>query len=90
MNEIFMLAALAQGIKALPQYLPNPPVGCVIVDNEEIVAQGYTQPLGKHHLEANALNYIPRKAFILLKMSELAFVAYLCEYSIKITVNCCI
>ncbi|WP_334692786.1 hypothetical protein [Nostoc sp.] len=42
MDEIFMLAALAQSRKALPEFLPNPPVGCVIVDVQEIVAQGYT------------------------------------------------
>jgi hypothetical protein len=41
MDEIFMLTALAQSSKALPQCLPNPPVGCVIVENEKIVAQGY-------------------------------------------------
>lgn len=63
-----MLTALDQSRKALPQCLPNPPVGCVIVDNEKIVAQGYTQPPGKPHAEANALNHIQGKAFDFLKM----------------------
>lgn len=68
MDEIFMLTALAQSRKALPQCLPNPPVGCVIVENEKIVAQGYTQPPGKPHAEANALNHIQGKNFDFLRM----------------------
>ncbi|MEH2145996.1 MAG: deaminase [Nostoc sp.] len=63
-----MLAALAQSRKALPECLPNPPVGCVIVDAQEIVAQGYTRTPGKHHAEADALNQIRDKAFDFLKM----------------------
>ncbi|BAZ37114.1 CMP/dCMP deaminase zinc-binding protein [Calothrix sp. NIES-4101] len=63
MHEIFMLAALAESKKALPECLPNPPVGCVIVNAEEIVARGYTQAPGKHHAEAEALSQIQGKAF---------------------------
>lgn len=63
-----MLAALAQSRKALPECLPNPPVGCVIVDAEEIVAEGYTRVPGKYHAEADALNQIQGQAFDLLKM----------------------
>ncbi|WP_341528362.1 deaminase [Nostoc sp. UHCC 0302] len=68
MDEIFMFAALAQSKKALPECLPNPPVGCVIVNAEEIVAQGYTRAPGKNHAEADALNQIQGKAFNFLKM----------------------
>ena len=68
MDEIFMLAALAQSRKALPECLPNPPVGCVIIDAQEIVAKGYTQAPGKHHAEADALKQIQGKAFNFLKM----------------------
>ncbi|ACC80193.1 deaminase [Nostoc punctiforme] len=67
-NIIFMLAALAQSRKALPECLPNPPVGCVNVDVQEIVAQGYTQVPGKHHAEADALKRIQGKGFNFLKM----------------------
>ncbi|MGF2040113.1 MAG: bifunctional diaminohydroxyphosphoribosylaminopyrimidine deaminase/5-amino-6-(5-phosphoribosylamino)uracil reductase RibD [Nostoc sp. CmiVER01] len=63
-----MLAALAQSRKALPECLPNPPVGCVIIDAQEIVAKGYTQAPGKHHAEADALKQIQGKAFNFLKM----------------------
>lgn len=63
-----MLTALTQSKKALPECLPNPPVGCVIVDAEEIVAQGYTRVPGKHHAEADALYQIQGQAFDFLKM----------------------
>lgn len=63
-----MLAALAQSRKALPECLPNPPVGCAIIDGQEIVAQGYTRILGKYHAEAGALKQIQGKAFNFLKM----------------------
>ncbi|MEH1789284.1 deaminase [Nostoc sp.] len=68
MDEIFMLAALTQSREALSECLPNPPVGCVIVDAQEIVAQGYTRIPGKHHAEADALQQIQGKAFNFLKM----------------------
>jgi len=68
MNETFMLAALAISTKALPECLPNPPVGCVIVDTEQIVAKGYSRAPGKHHAEADALHQIQGKAFDCLKM----------------------
>lgn len=63
-----MLAALAQSRKALPECLPNPPVGCVITDAQKIVAQGYTQAAGKHHAEADALQQIQGQAFNFLKI----------------------
>jgi pyrimidine deaminase RibD-like protein len=47
----------------LPECLPNLPVGCVIVDSQEIVAQGYTQVPGKHYVEADALKPSKRKSF---------------------------
>ncbi|MCZ2496896.1 riboflavin-specific deaminase [Xylophilus sp. Kf1] len=51
----FMLAALAEGRRALPACLPNPPVGCVLVRGGEIVASGFTRPPGHPHAEAGAL-----------------------------------
>jgi pyrimidine deaminase RibD-like protein len=55
----FMRMALSEGKKALPACLPNPPVGCVLVLNDEVIATGYTQPPGRHHAEAMALAQIP-------------------------------
>ena len=50
-----MDAALAEGRRALPACLPNPPVGCVLVRDGAIVARGFTQPPGNPHAEALAL-----------------------------------
>lgn len=50
-----MQAALLEGRKALPDCLPNPPVGCVIVKDGQIVARGHTSIPGKPHAEAMAL-----------------------------------
>ena len=54
----FMRVALSEGRKALPQCLPNPPVGCVLVRAGGIVARGSTNPPGQYHAEAMALSQI--------------------------------
>ena len=56
MSEKHMLRALEISQKALPQCQPNPPVGCVLVKNGVIVAEGYTQSIGGNHAEVEALN----------------------------------
>lgn len=48
--------ALSDGLNALPVCLPNPPVGCVIVVDDEVVARGHTQAPGEFHAEAMALS----------------------------------
>ena len=54
----FMQRALAVSHQALPACRPNPPVGCVLVRDGEIVSEGFTQSPGCHHAEAMALaNY---------------------------------
>lgn len=55
-DELFMqrcidLAYLGQGSVA-----PNPMVGCVIVHNGKILAEGYHQKYGEAHAEVNAIN----------------------------------
>ena len=54
-HETFMALALSESKKALPGCLPNPPVGCVLVRNGQVVSMGYTRAPGKHHAEADAL-----------------------------------
>ena len=54
----FMRAALKEGRKALPDCLPNPPVGCVLVRADRIIASGYTQMPGQLHAEAMALSQV--------------------------------
>ncbi len=51
----FMRLALTEGRRALPDCIPNPPVGCVLVEHERVVAKGYTNPPGQPHAEAMAL-----------------------------------
>lgn len=51
-----MRLALAQGRQALPACLPNPPVGCVLVQGDKVVSEGFTQSPGQHHAEAMALS----------------------------------
>ncbi len=53
-----MQVALSEGKKALPLCLPNPPVGCVLVRDGNIIARGHTQPPGKFHAEAMALSQV--------------------------------
>ena len=54
-NMDFMHLALAEGRRALPDCLPNPPVGCVLVRDSRVIARGFTQPPGQPHAEAMAL-----------------------------------
>jgi pyrimidine deaminase RibD-like protein len=51
----FMQLALLESKKALPKCTPNPPVGCVLVKNGEVVASGFTQPIGGNHAEVEAI-----------------------------------
>jgi pyrimidine deaminase RibD-like protein len=54
----FMTLALLEGRKALPDCIPNPPVGCVLVREERVIATGYTNPPGRPHAEAMALSQV--------------------------------
>jgi diaminohydroxyphosphoribosylaminopyrimidine deaminase/5-amino-6-(5-phosphoribosylamino)uracil reductase len=51
----YMEQALSMAKLALGQVSPNPAVGAVIVKNNEIIGQGYTQPPGSSHAEIMAL-----------------------------------
>ncbi|CAM3513999.1 diaminohydroxyphosphoribosylaminopyrimidine deaminase [Rouxiella silvae] len=52
----FMILALEYSRLALPECRPNPPVGCVIVHNGDIVSKGFTRSPGHHHAEIDALS----------------------------------
>ena len=56
--QYFMKEAMLEGRKAIPICAPNPPVGCVIVSNQQIVARGHTNAPGHDHAEAMALRKI--------------------------------
>ena len=57
MEQAFSLAKLALG-----QVSPNPAVGAVVVKNDVIVGQGYTQPPGSSHAEVVALQQAGEQA----------------------------
>jgi pyrimidine deaminase RibD-like protein len=54
-DKQFMQLALEAGRKALPECLPNPPVGCILVRAGTVVATGFTQPPHHPHAEAMAM-----------------------------------
>jgi diaminohydroxyphosphoribosylaminopyrimidine deaminase/5-amino-6-(5-phosphoribosylamino)uracil reductase len=58
----YMESALSLAKLALGQVSPNPAVGAVIVNDNVIVGQGYTQPPGSCHAEIAALEQAGEKA----------------------------
>ncbi|HCH0949988.1 TPA: bifunctional diaminohydroxyphosphoribosylaminopyrimidine deaminase/5-amino-6-(5-phosphoribosylamino)uracil reductase RibD [Vibrio parahaemolyticus] len=56
MSEKYMLRALELSRKALPDCVPNPPVGCVLVKDKLVISEGFTQAIGGNHAEVEALN----------------------------------
>ncbi len=58
----YMKQALALAKLALGQVSPNPAVGAVVVKNDVVVGQGYTQPPGSWHAEVLALKQAGEEA----------------------------
>ncbi len=58
----YMEQALSLAKLALGQVSPNPAVGAVVVKDEVVVGQGYTQPPGSWHAEVLALKQAGEKA----------------------------
>jgi diaminohydroxyphosphoribosylaminopyrimidine deaminase/5-amino-6-(5-phosphoribosylamino)uracil reductase len=52
---IHMRAALALARRGLGQVWPNPAVGCVLCQRDEVIGRGWTQPGGRPHAETEAL-----------------------------------
>ena len=63
-----MKRALELASKGLGQVAPNPMVGCVIVCNNQIIAEGYHEQYGSAHAEPNAIKQVNDE---LLKQSTL-------------------
>lgn len=55
MQRTFELAKMGYG-----NVSPNPLVGCVIVKDEKIIAEGYHQKYGEAHAEVNAINNLSK------------------------------
>ena len=58
----YMGQALSLARLALGQASPNPAVGAVVVKNDSVVGQGYTQPPGSAHAEVLALKQAGEEA----------------------------
>lgn len=58
----YMGQALSLARLALGQVSPNPAVGAVIVKDDRLVGQGYTQPAGSAHAEIVALDQAGKEA----------------------------
>jgi pyrimidine deaminase RibD-like protein len=54
----FMREAILEGRKALPACRPNPPVGCVLVRADAVIARGFTQIPYQPHAEPMALRQV--------------------------------
>lgn len=56
-DQQFMQIALDWSMNGLGVVSPNPPVGCVIVNNGEIIGRGFHRCCGGAHAEIDALNH---------------------------------
>ncbi len=54
-DEVFMRQALEEARKGVGRTAPNPPVGCVIVKNGEVIGRGWHRKAGRPHAEREAL-----------------------------------
>jgi len=50
--------------KGLGTTAPNPMVGCVIVHNQKIIGEGFTDHYGGAHAEVNAINSVTNKSLL--------------------------
>jgi diaminohydroxyphosphoribosylaminopyrimidine deaminase/5-amino-6-(5-phosphoribosylamino)uracil reductase len=56
--EIYMQRCIDIALKGIRSVAPNPMVGCVIVSDDMILAEGYHQIFGGPHAEVNAINKV--------------------------------
>ena len=61
-NELYMLRALELALLGQGQVSPNPMVGCVIVKDDRIIAEGWHEKYGGPHAEVNAINSLEDKS----------------------------
>lgn len=85
-RRLFMKRALQLGKNGLGTTRPNPSVGAVIVHNNKIIGEGFTNPAGEAHAEVNAINSVKNKK--LLKESTIYVTLEPCSHYGK-TPPCC-
>ena len=57
-HETYMKRCLELAAKGLGNVAPNPMVGCVIVCNDKIIAEGFHEQYGSAHAEPNAIKQV--------------------------------
>jgi len=68
-DELYIFRCIELAKNGFGNVAPNPMVGCVIVNNEKIIGEGYHKKYGEPHAEVNAINSVKDKE--LLKDSTL-------------------
>ena len=63
-DERWMSRAIELALMGKGQVDPNPLVGCVIVHNNKIIAEGFHRKFGEPHAEVNAVNSITDTSLI--------------------------
>ena len=61
-HEYFIHRCINLARKGALDVSPNPMVGCVIVNDGEIIGKGYHKEFGKNHAEVNAINSVRDKS----------------------------
>ena len=61
-HEYFIHRCINLARKGALDVSPNPMVGCVIVNDGEIIGKGYHKEFGKNHAEVNAINSVKDKS----------------------------
>ena len=69
-DEQYMTQSFELALKGAGSASPNPLVGCVIVKNGKVIAEGYHKKYGEYHAERNAINSALKKG-VSLKGAEL-------------------
>ena len=63
-HEYFIDKCIILARKGALDVSPNPMVGCVIVNNGEIIGEGYHKEYGKNHAEVNAIHSVNDKSLL--------------------------
>ena len=63
-HEHFIEKCISLARKGALDVSPNPMVGCVIVNDGEIIGEGYHKEYGKNHAEVNAINSVKDKSIL--------------------------
>ncbi|RYD92772.1 MAG: bifunctional diaminohydroxyphosphoribosylaminopyrimidine deaminase/5-amino-6-(5-phosphoribosylamino)uracil reductase RibD, partial [Sphingobacteriales bacterium] len=62
-HDVYMHRAIALAKQGLYNTRPNPSVGCVLVNHQQIVGEGHTAPYGGSHAEVYALRQAGEQAY---------------------------